>query len=59
VAVTPGLASALVGGTGPLVDQLLFLATGQAVAPGVYVGVVGCVLVAVWSWPETAFTDLT
>jgi MHS family proline/betaine transporter-like MFS transporter len=57
--LTAGLATALVGGTAPLVDQVLFLATGFEEAPAVYVVVVGCLaLAAARTWPETAFQDL-
>ncbi len=57
--LTAGLATALVGGTGPLVSQALFLATGSEAAPALYVTTVGglCLLV-VRSWPETAFRAL-
>ena len=59
LAMTAGLATAAVGGTGPLVDQLLYLGTGQVLAPGAYVSVVGWVaLLGMRSWSETAFTDL-
>jgi MFS transporter, MHS family, proline/betaine transporter len=54
--LTAGLATALVGGTAPLVDQVLFLATGLEEAPALYVLVVGCLALATArSWPETAF----
>jgi MHS family proline/betaine transporter-like MFS transporter len=59
LAMTAGLATALVGGTAPLVDQVLFMATGLEVAPALYVMAVGCLAIAaVSSWPETAFEDL-
>jgi len=59
LAMTAGLASAVVGGTGPFVDQVLFQVTGFALAPTLYiVSVAGVALVVVWSWPETAFRDL-
>jgi len=57
--LTAGLSTALVGGTAPLVDQVLFLATGFEEAPALYVVVVGCLaLAAARSWPETAFQEL-
>jgi MHS family proline/betaine transporter-like MFS transporter len=57
--LTAGLATALVGGTGPLVNQLLFLATGSQVVPVLYVMSVGCVaLLVARRWPETAFRPL-
>lgn len=59
VAMTAGLASAAVGGTAPFVDQVLFQLTGDALAPALYVVAVAVVgFAAVWSWSETAFTDL-
>ena len=57
--LTAGLATALVGGTAPLVDQVLFLATGFEEAPALYVMIVGCLALATArSWPETAFREL-
>jgi MHS family proline/betaine transporter-like MFS transporter len=57
--LTAGLATALVGGTAPLVDQALFLATGSGTAPALYVLAVACTALAIArSWPETAFTPL-
>jgi MFS transporter, MHS family, proline/betaine transporter len=57
--LTAGLATALIGGTAPLVDQILFLATGSEAAPVLYVMTVGCAaLLVARSWPETAFTTL-
>jgi MFS transporter, MHS family, proline/betaine transporter len=57
--LTAGLATALIGGTAPLVDQILFLATGSEVAPVLYVMAVGCLaLLVARSWPETAFSTL-
>ncbi len=57
--LTAGLATALVGGTAPLVDQLLYLGTGSDTAPVLYVMVVGgLALVSSLSWPETAFAPL-
>ncbi|GAB3057053.1 MFS transporter [Intrasporangium mesophilum] len=58
MSLTVGLASALVGGTAPLVGQLLASAT-SLVAPGVYVAVVAAAAgVALHRWPETAFAPL-
>lgn len=57
--LTAGLATALVGGTAPLVNQVLFLATGSDVVPVLYVMAVGCLaLLVARSWPETAFRTL-
>jgi len=59
VAMTAGLATATMGGTAPLVDQLLVQVTGSPWAPALYVATVGLLAIAVlWSWPETAFRDL-
>jgi MFS transporter, MHS family, proline/betaine transporter len=56
MAMTAGLATALVGGTAPAVDQILVTALNLNAAPGVYLSVVACLaLVALWRWPETAF----
>ena len=57
--LTAGLATALAGGTGPLVSQALFLATGSEAAPALYVTAVGCLcLLVTRSWPESAFRAL-
>jgi hypothetical protein len=54
--MTAGLATALVGGTAPVVDQILVTALKLDVAPGVYVSLVACLaLLALRRWPETAF----
>lgn len=56
MSMTAGLATALIGGTAPLIDQILVTTMGLDVAPGLYVSLVGCLaLVALWRWPETAF----
>jgi len=56
MAMTAGLATALVGGTAPAIDQILVTALNLDVAPGVCVSVVACLaLLALWRWPETAF----
>ncbi len=58
MALTVGLASALVGGTGPLLEQLLAQRTGL-IGPGLYVVVVAAAAaLAVKAWPETAFDPL-
>ena len=57
--LTAGLATAVAGGTAPLVDQALVLATGLDLAPAAYVVcVAAAAVVALRSWPETAFQDL-
>jgi MHS family proline/betaine transporter-like MFS transporter len=56
MSITAGLATALVGGTAPAIDQILVSRLAVDAAPGVYVSLVGCLaLVALWRWPETAF----
>jgi MFS transporter, MHS family, proline/betaine transporter len=56
MSMTAGLATALVGGTAPVVDQILVTALNLDVAPGVYVSLVACLaLLALRRWPETAF----
>ena len=60
MSMTAGLASALIGGTAPAIDQILVTALGRDIAPGVYVSLVACLaLVALWRWPETAFKPTT
>ncbi|MET1007799.1 MAG: MFS transporter [Propionibacteriaceae bacterium] len=59
VALTAGLATAFVGGTGPLISQLIVTRTAIEAAPGGYLAVVAALaVVALWGWPETAFQDL-
>ena len=59
VAMTAGLATALLGGTAPLVSQALVESTGLAVSPGIYLAAAAIVaILAVRSWPETAFATL-
>ena len=59
VALTAGVATALVGGTAPGIDQILVGVTAGELAPGVYVAAIGCLaLIALWKWPETAFSTL-
>jgi MHS family proline/betaine transporter-like MFS transporter len=56
MSITAGLATALVGGTAPVIDQILVSRLGIDIAPGIYVSVVACLaLLALWRWPETAF----
>lgn len=51
VAMTAGLGTALIGGTAPLVDQVLVTVTGLASAPGLYLAAVsGAALLATWGW---------
>jgi MFS transporter, MHS family, proline/betaine transporter len=59
VALTAGIATALIGGTAPWIAQTLVRVTGAEAAPGVYVAAIGgLAIVALWRWPETAFRDL-
>ena len=59
VALTAGIATALIGGTAPWIDQILVRVTAGEIAPGVYVAAIGCVaLLALRRWPETAFINL-
>jgi MHS family proline/betaine transporter-like MFS transporter len=56
MSMTAGLATALVGGTAPAVDQILVTTLGLDAAPGLYASLVACLaLLALWRWPETAF----
>jgi MFS transporter, MHS family, proline/betaine transporter len=56
MSMTAGLAAALLGGTAPVIDQILVTTLNLDVAVGLYVSLVGCLaLVALWRWPETAF----
>lgn len=56
MSLTAGLATALLGGTAPVIDQILVTTLNLDIAVGVYVSLVGCLaLVALWRWPETAF----
>jgi hypothetical protein len=56
MSMTAGLAAALVGGTAPVIDQILVATLNLDVAPGVYVSVVACLaLLALRRWPEAAF----
>jgi MHS family proline/betaine transporter-like MFS transporter len=59
VAVSAGLATAIVGATGPWVAQLVTTRSGSEVAPGFYVmAAAALAVVALWRWPETAFAAL-
>jgi MHS family proline/betaine transporter-like MFS transporter len=59
LSMTAGLAAALVGGTAPFVDQLLFAATGRETAPALYLVVMaGAALVTLSGRAETAFDPL-
>jgi MHS family proline/betaine transporter-like MFS transporter len=59
VALTAGIATALIGGTAPWIDHVLVRVTAGAAAPGVYVAAIGILaLLALWRWPETAFSSL-
>jgi MFS transporter, MHS family, proline/betaine transporter len=56
MSLTAGLATALLGGTAPVIDQILVTTLNLDTAAGVYVSLVACfALVALWRWPETAF----
>lgn len=60
IAMTGGLATALLGGTAPLVGQALTKSTGFDAAPGIYVAVFAIAgLLAIRTWPESAFDDLS
>jgi MFS transporter, MHS family, proline/betaine transporter len=59
VSMTAGLATALIGGTAPVIDQILVTTLNLTVAPGIYVSLVALLaLVALWRWPETAFRPM-
>ena len=59
-ALSAGLATALIGGTAPWVDQMLVDLSGADIAPGIYVAVVALVaLFVLRRWPETAFRPLS
>ncbi len=59
LALSAGLATALIGGTAPWVDQLLVTTVGAGTVPGLYVALVALVaLAALRRWPETAFKAL-
>jgi MFS transporter, MHS family, proline/betaine transporter len=56
LSLTAGLASALLGGTTPVVDQILVTTLNVDLAPGLYAALAACLaLLALWRWPETAF----
>lgn len=53
MAMTAGLATALIGATAPSIDQLLVMRAGILVGPGAYVALVAAVAgLAVWHWDE-------
>lgn len=59
IAMTAGLATALFGGTAPLVSQALVHSTEVDSAPGVYLAIAAVIaLLAIRTWPESAFDDL-
>ena len=59
VALSAGLATAVLGGTAPLIDQALLTASGRDVAPGLYVALLAVLALALLRrWPETAFEPL-
>jgi MFS transporter, MHS family, proline/betaine transporter len=59
VALTAGIATAIVGGTAPWIAETLVRVTRAEAAPGIYVAAIGSfAIVALWRWPETAFQDL-
>ncbi len=59
VALSAGVATALIGGSAPWIAQALVSVTAAETAPGIYVAVVGgLALVALRTWPETAFRSL-
>jgi hypothetical protein len=56
MSMTAGLATALIGGTAPVIDQILVSGAGIDLAPGIYLSVAaGLAQVALRRWPETAF----
>jgi len=59
VAMSAGLATALVGGTAPFVLHVVVTTSDLSIAPGLYVAVfAAAAFVAVLRWPETAFGPL-
>ncbi len=59
LALSAGLATALIGGTAPWVDQMLVTVAGAETIPGLYVAVVALMaLMVLRRWPETAFKAL-
>ena len=58
-ALSAGLASALIGGTAPWIDQMLVNVLDAESAPGVLVALMALIaLIALRRWPETAFRPL-
>ena len=59
VALTAGIATALIGRTAPWIAQFSSGRPMRRRPRGVYVAVIGgLALVALWRWPETAFRKL-
>ncbi len=59
LALTAGLGTAVLGGTAPLVEQILVTVTGSTSLPAVYVTVVAAVtMFALAGRPETASAEL-
>jgi MHS family proline/betaine transporter-like MFS transporter len=59
VAMTAGVATALIGGTAPWVAQVLLSLTSAEAAPGMYVTAMAALaLMALRRWPESAFREL-
>ena len=57
--MTAGLATALIGGTAPAIDQILVTRLNLDFAPGLYVSLVACLAVLVLRrWPESAFRPM-
>lgn len=58
-ALSAGLASALIGGTAPWIEQLVVTLMGAESVPGLYVALVAVgAVMALRRWPETAFASL-
>jgi MHS family proline/betaine transporter-like MFS transporter len=56
MSMTAGLATAVLGGTAPVIDQILVTTMNLDVTVGLYVSLAACLaLVALWRWPDTAF----
>lgn len=57
LSMTAGLATAPLGGTAPVVGQILVTKLNLEAAPALYVTVAACLVsLALRRWPETAFT---
>ena len=60
MSMTAGLTTAVLGGTAPVIDQILVTTLSFDVATGLYVSLTACLaLLALWRWPETAFKPTT